>query len=312
MGKTPIELGKSYASMTTTEKFWHLNDCCKIKSQENLLEMLKTSKHLIDALYMPNDLKRTDGPQQTRIRDKIFERVSFSKTHISGFIFRNCIFKNCLFIGTAIGNCEFHNCKFVLTNTHKIKISGTYIDPNSFNKCLDQSKHQNIGVHLYQILLDNSRGTRQIEFERDAQFLFLRWKRFQEWYEIQNWPEQEARVSRQFVLKCLAYTRRLAWEKLFGSGLRVRYFFGTVTFAIALFSTLNYQLRDNFGLMRQGEPVSSCLETIYYTIISFTTLGYGDIVPTTSMGQFVASAQSLIGFSLLALFASMCFRKISP
>ena len=300
--------------MTIEETFWHLNGSSPIESQEDLHELLQVSRHITNALYKPNDLHRTDDPRQCRIRDTIFERVSFSKTHILGFTFRNCIFDRCLFIGTIIEDCEFHNCKFILTNTHKISISGTYVDPTSFRRCLVQGKHQNIGVHLYQILLSNSRGTQQIEFERDAQFLFLRWKRFQDCYEISNWSKRETttRISKQFTLKCLGYLRRLAWEKLFGSGLRLRYFIATVAFTIASFSILNFLLREKFGLMLKGEPVSSCMEALYYTIISFTTLGYGDIVPTTSMGQFVASAQSLIGFCLLALLASMLFRRISP
>lgn len=300
--------------MTPDDTFWHLNGSRSIETQEELHDLLRVSRHITNALYQPAELAQTGDPRHSRIRDTIFERVSFSKTTISGITFRNCTFDRCLLIGTIIKDCELHNCTFKLTNTHKISISGTYVDPNSFSKCLNQGKHQNIGVHLYQILLNNSRGTRQIEFERDAQFLFLRWKRFQEGYEVANWSRRErtSRISKAFALKCVGYLRRFAWEKLFGSGLRLRYFVATVTVTIALFSVLNYLLREKFGLKLQGEPVSSCLEAFYYTLISFTTLGYGDIVPTTSWGQFVASAQSLIGFCLLALLASMLFRRISP
>ena len=300
--------------MTNEEEFWHLNGSTPIESQEDLHEHLLVSRHITNALYKPSILCKTDDPRQCRIRDTIFERVSFTKTHISGFAFRNCTFDRCLFIGTIIEDCEFHNCNFILTNTHKISIIRTYIDPASFRRCLVQGKHQNIGVHLYQILLSNSRGAEQIEFERDAQFLFLRWKRFQDAYEIINWSIREStpRVSRKFMLKCLGYVRRLAWEKLFGSGLRLRYFVATVAITIASFSILNFLLREEFGLMLEGAPVSSCVEALYYTIISFTTLGYGDIVPTTSIGQFVASVQSLTGFCLLAVLASMLFRRISP
>ena len=300
--------------MTVEDTFWHLNGSISINSQEELHDLLRVSRHITNALYQPTELSQAGEPRKNSIRDTIFERVSFSKTTISGITFRNCTFDRCLLIGTTIKNCEFHNCTFNLTNTHKISLSGTYIDPNSFSKCLDERKHQNIGVHLYQVLLNNSRGTRQIEFERDAHFLFLRWKRFQERYEVVNWSNREKapRASRVFALKCLSYLRRFAWEKLFGSGLRLRYFVATVTVTIALFSVLNYQLRETFGLKLHGEPVSSCLEAFYYTLISFTTLGYGDIVPTTSWGQFVASAQSLISFCLLALLASMFFRRISP
>jgi len=38
---------------------------------------------------------------------------------------------------------------------------------------LNRRKYQNIGVHLYQKLMSNSRDVDQIEFERDAQFYFF-------------------------------------------------------------------------------------------------------------------------------------------
>ena len=300
--------------MTIEEEFWHLNGSSPIESQEDLHGLLQVSRHITNALYEPKDLCQADDPVKCRIRNTMFERVSFSKTHISGFTFRNCIFDCCLFIGAVIEDCEFHNYKFILTNTHKISIYRTYIDPTSFRRCLIQGKHQNIGVHLYQNLLSNSRGTEQIEFERDVQFFFLRWKRFQDAYEIQNWEKREttSRFSRKYMLKCFGYLRRLTWEKCFGSGLRFRYFVATVAITISSFTMLNYLFREEFGLMLEREPVSSCVEALYYTIISFTTLGYGDIVPTTAIGQIMASAQSLIGFCLLALLASMLFRRISP
>ena len=300
--------------MAIDDEFWHLNGSTLIRSQQDWHELLRVTRHIRKALYQPDDMARTDDPRQCRVRDTTFERVSFSKTCISGFVFHDCIFDRCLFIGTTITDCEFHNCRFIHTNTHKISISGTYIDPRSFDRCLIQGKHQNVGVHLYQTLLSNSRKTEQIEFERDAQFLFLRWKRFQDAYEIVNWSKRQttSRLSRKHVLSCLQYLRRLGWEKLFGSGLRLRYFMVTVAITLSIFSFLNFFFRKHLGLTLGGEPVSSPVEVIYYTIISFTTLGYGDIVPTTPLGQVMASAQSLIGFCLLALLASMLFRRISP
>ena len=300
--------------MRIDDEFWHLNGGKSIASQDEFHRLLRVSRHLTGASYTPSVMERTDDPKECRIRDTTFERVSFSRTRISGFSFRNCTFERCLFIGAIIEHCEFHNCKFVLTNTHKLSISRTYIDPMSFRKCLVPRKHQNIGVHLYQMLLSNSRGTEQIEFERDAQFFFLRWKRFQDAYEIKNWKKMEGtgRGSWRFILKCLGYLRRLTWETFFGSGLRLRYFVGTVVVTITSFTVLNYLWRNELGLELKDGPVTSWVEALYYTIVSFTTAGYGDIVPTTHIGQLVASVQSLIGFFLLALLASMLFRKISP
>lgn len=302
--------------MKTKSEFWNLNDdAIKIESPAELFEILQKNSHVTNAFFIPDELHKSGDPKNYRINGKTFKRVSFSKTHISGFVFTDCIFDHCLFIGTKIEDCEFHNCKFIQTNTHKISISNTYINPTSFRKCLIRRKHQNIGVHLYQILRRNSRETNQTEFERSAHFQFLRWKRFQDFYEIKkSWKDRKATEldSGRFMLKCLGILFRLIWEKLFGSGLRIRNFVLTVSVVITIFTVLNYSFREKFGLVQDIEKEASWMEAIYYTIISFTTVGYGDIVPSTPIGQLVASVQSLFGFFLLAVLASMLFRKFSP
>ena len=300
--------------MNSKNEFWHLNCSRKIESEKEMHKLLEKSRRITKVSYIPKDFKYTNVPKQRSISCKKFKQVNFSHTCISGFVFNECDFTRCLFIGTKIENCEFHNCNFELTNTHKISISNTYIDPTSFRNCLNPREHQNIGVHLYQILLRNSRATRQIEYERNAQFLFLRWKRYQDTYEIKKLAKRSIKnlFSKEMLLKFLKYLGRLTWEKVFGSGLRPRYFIQTVICTIMVFFFLNFYFREEFGLEKQSEPVSSWVEALYFTLISFTTLGYGDIVPSTEIGQLVASLQSLIGFFLLALLVAMLYRKISP
>ena len=301
--------------MTESDIFWRLSDVEDINSQHDLYNRLSKCDHLEDVIYIPDKLNVEVVERKKRIEKKNFQRVSFSKTIISDIIFRNCIFEHCQFIGSTIKNCEFHSCKFVSTNTYKISILETYIDPLSFKRCLDQRIHQNIGVHLYQVLLKNSRDKDQIEFERDAQFFFLRWKRFQEAYEIAqsrknmaSWRDLESlQVPKRFRLML-----RLIWEKWFGSGIRIRYFLVTATLAVLLAWTFNFIFRNELGLVHDEEIISTSIEALYFTTISLTTLGYGDIVPTTSFGRLVAAFQSIIGFFLFALLASMLFRKISP
>lgn len=294
--------------------FWSLEDVYKIESQSELYEHLKISDHLKDTIYLPGELTRENSKQTTRIKNKKFERVSFSKTSISGIIFRDCTFHECQFINATITNCEFHNCRFVSTNMHKSSILQTYIDPLSFSECLDEQKHQNIGVHLYQTLLKNSRDEDQIQFERDARFLFLRWKRFQDAYQISRiWKNRQVKDRKtEFTYRVISYLLQLLWEKLCGSGVRIRYFIRTVIFVIAIFSSINFCFRVEFGIVSGDIPITNFIESIYFTTISLTTLGYGDLVPTTNSGRLFAAFQSVVGFVLFAILASMLFRRVSP
>ncbi|MEX1003367.1 MAG: ion transporter [Crocinitomicaceae bacterium] len=41
--------------------------------------------------------------------------------------------------------------------------------------------------------------------------------------------------------------------------------------------------------------------SIYWTIVTITTVGYGDIAPVTPLGQFIASAVMIIGYAIIAV-----------
>lgn len=46
---------------------------------------------------------------------------------------------------------------------------------------------------------------------------------------------------------------------------------------------------------------SSIPQGIYWGIITITTVGYGDIVPTTVLGKFISSVTMLIGYAIIAV-----------
>jgi len=54
--------------------------------------------------------------------------------------------------------------------------------------------------------------------------------------------------------------------------------------------------------------------SIYWAIVSITTVGYGDIVPTTSLGKAITVILMLIGYSIIAVptgvFSAQVIRSI--
>tara|TARA_X000001036_G_C19957515_1_gene512590 strand:- start:161 stop:472 length:312 start_codon:yes stop_codon:yes gene_type:complete len=41
--------------------------------------------------------------------------------------------------------------------------------------------------------------------------------------------------------------------------------------------------------------------SIYWAIVTLTTVGYGDISPTTNLGQFIAAIIMIMGYSIIAV-----------
>lgn len=41
--------------------------------------------------------------------------------------------------------------------------------------------------------------------------------------------------------------------------------------------------------------------SIYWAVITLTTVGYGDIVPVTNLGKFIATFIMLLGYSIIAI-----------
>jgi voltage-gated potassium channel len=65
----------------------------------------------------------------------------------------------------------------------------------------------------------------------------------------------------------------------------------------------------------QPEIFSSIPETLWWAIITFTTIGYGDMYPITALGKIVASFLSVLGIVFYtvpgAIFTSALLEKLN-
>ncbi|MEE2827510.1 MAG: ion transporter [Planctomycetota bacterium] len=78
-------------------------------------------------------------------------------------------------------------------------------------------------------------------------------------------------------------------------------FFSVVLISVCMSGTLMYEI-ENFGIpleQRVHREFSNIPESIYWAITTMTTVGYGDIVPTTVLGKIVSSMLILLGYSLI-------------
>ena len=60
-----------------------------------------------------------------------------------------------------------------------------------------------------------------------------------------------------------------------------------------------------------SENASHFLSSLYFSVVTYTTLGYGDMTPTLGFSRFLAAFEALIGGFTLALFVVVFVKKMT-
>lgn len=99
------------------------------------------------------------------------------------------------------------------------------------------------------------------------------------------------------VLKLTAYLGEMEtlWRSLVASARKILVFLACVLFIVVVIGTLMHVV--------EGAPAGfhDIPTGIYWTIVTITTVGYGDIAPQTPVGQFIAALVMLLGYSLIVV-----------
>ncbi|MCV5743662.1 potassium channel family protein, partial [Escherichia coli] len=72
-------------------------------------------------------------------------------------------------------------------------------------------------------------------------------------------------------------------------------FFTTVAILVTIFGSLIFIVEG------PENGFTSIPKSIYWAIVTITTVGYGDLVPQTNLGKALASVTMLLGYSILAV-----------
>lgn len=106
------------------------------------------------------------------------------------------------------------------------------------------------------------------------------------------------RVLRIFrVLKLVQYLRDASSlaKALRESGRKILIFLFTVMTLVVIFGSLMYMIED------EENGFTSIPTSIYWAIVTLTTVGYGDISPKTGFGQALAAIIMILGYSIIAV-----------
>jgi hypothetical protein len=274
--------------------------------EPTLLTLLASKEDISRKLYEPSTLRSQYRPWRHIVDEVTFEEVSFSKTDVELFEFNNCTFRRCLFIGTIFRDCRFAGCEFIDCNPFRIQFLGCFADPSQFDSCLPHNDSANLGVHLFQQLLLNSRQQAQPDFADEAQFRFRRWQHRQLRTAL---PSKVC--TRGFWKKVPGYVLAVLFDVTCGSGMRLKRLLSSSALFIAFVSLLNWLCAAPLGLKLDQQVIDSPVDAFYFTAVVMTTLGFGDVTPHTHLGRLAVGLEAISGFVLFAFLTSTLYRRLS-
>ncbi|WP_066630035.1 ion transporter [Labilibacter marinus] len=107
------------------------------------------------------------------------------------------------------------------------------------------------------------------------------------------------RLLRVFrVLKLTRYINEAShlWKALIASRNKIGVFLFTVIIMVVILGTLMYIIESDDGSGFTSIPIS-----IYWAVVTLTTVGYGDIAPVTALGQTLAGIVMIMGYAIIAV-----------
>ena len=106
------------------------------------------------------------------------------------------------------------------------------------------------------------------------------------------------RVLRVFrVMRMVRYVSEaeLLLDALRGSRRKIIVFISTVIALVVIFGSLMYLIEG------EANGFTSIPKSVYWAVITLTTVGYGDLVPLTPLGQAIATVVMIMGYGIIAV-----------
>jgi len=255
-----------------------------------------------------------------KLEDCVFKNVSFSLSKFDNSYFHQVIFENC-----HLGYCSFKNAHLVSGNLIHTLISGNFEGAtlNVIYPLNDRIIHlpfeiEKIGYFdllKLSYLFFNSKRNITLMDKKYTHFLanttneiespyLLELKNYIDWYQ-ESFGDPHSPVRNTFAKKF-----RFFLSVLFTKNWTSIYVLAAWFLLINIFySALIYFGHSHFRTSSEFfKP--DIFQSFYYSMITFSILGYGDLNPIDNWGRILVLSEAIIGYIILGLFIFLLSRKI--
>lgn len=229
--------------------------------------------------------------------DANFENVQFyEKTHFNKIKFKKTDFSNAEFSKVAyFSNCEFLGefNSLTMLSAYFNDVVGLFEFIEKNKKKFKYSKKTKFLPDNFKLILGEKSTARYPTISREIRddMYLLRFKEKHPFWHCLWWLFADC--GRGFL-------RWALWSILVAS-----------IFAIIYHNCFYLSDHDSFNVMGHINKTWSCFSFLYYSIVTFTTLGFGDIVPNNGWLQFWVTFEVIIGYIMLGVLISILANKLA-
>ena len=235
-------------------------------------------------------------------RDVGFKNTRFVKSNLSQTNFAECYFRGALF-----QKCDIVNSKFDTSDFSSARIERSWLDFSTFKGCeivlkniafREDATPQSL-VRVYRNLKLNAMSMGHFADAGELTYLEKTADRDGLFHHAFT-REHEAVGGR--IKAIFSWLGSMMWNWLWGYGEKPERLALAMLANVLVFGTLQYELG--------GIPGKTWWECIYFSAITFLTIGYGDLTPHGMLPQFLAMLEGAAGVTTFGMLVASASKKI--
>jgi Uncharacterized low-complexity proteins len=264
-----------------------------------------------------------------------FESCTFTRTRFRNSTTSNMIFENNTFILSSFTDCEMEDCIFdgnafystIINNSNILNLNIIRIvNANIEFHFTNQEKDTNLHKSIYVSKIDNkyiTKGKDDFKILAKMYYTLINYLQSKN-LDTDNMSEYRFLYSYYSMLSKQRLNQiwdRISWL-ICGFGEKIERLFGWFIFFILApaagymisgikvgESVINYDVIGGtpVGLDKWMEDFGMCL---HFSIVTFSTVGYGNIIPDGLGSYIISASQILIGILFIATLTSVTIKKI--